>query len=659
MHRFLILPVQILLVLIATRTAAAHGGGHGVPYNGPSGTVPPNIRSGTPQPTGPTGPTGPTSRPDPPPTTTTPTPPPLPSGTPSGASSASRSGTVSGAASGFTRNPNSRSRGSFEDWEFWWSFNKERYLNLKKHLYRHRAVVSESGDYFLGRRTGSEVVDTARPTKEYVRTVLIPGLLDMLKASHADIRDSACIALGKVGNAAEVDILCRMLEDNVPGVRKAAVVGLGLLRTARAIKPLLAILEAGPPGRSLRGGRTPESDLRAMAATGLGLTGDNDFGDVKEALMRYSRSIDVHKTIRVNATVALGLMRGNRAYVEGITGHLKILVASPRFDDFVRAHAVVSLARLLDRNAVAVDRDTLRFLHRLVRRERAGHVHRSAVIALGLLVKDPQDHADSLKLLQHELMRGRNNTSRNFAAIALGQTGIPAAFRPLQKVVLKAKGQHGAYAALGLGILCDGFRGNAEHLELRLKGLNALVAGFRRVKNPQIMSGYAIALGIARHSEAGKDLLEAMKKNRGTTLKGYLAVALGIANYTPAVEYLRTVLDNTDNLPLLKQQTAIGLGLMGNRDVAANLVRSLKEDSSTFVQASITQALGYIGDRTSILPLTTMLTDSKARNLTRAFACVALGTIGEDTLVPVLSELFVHHNFPATNRTLMELHRIM
>ena len=618
-----------------------------------------NIRSGTPQPTGPTGPPGPTPQPDPKPTTPTPTPPPLPSGSPSGASRATGAGSTSGAGTGFTRNPRSRNTGSFEDWEFWWGFNKERYLNLKKHLFRHRAVVTETGDYFLGRRTGREVVDTTRPTPEYVRTVLIPGLLDMLKASHPDIRDSACIALGKVGNAAEVDSLCRMLEDNITGVRKAAVVGLGLLRTGRAIEPLLAILEAGQPGRNLRGGRTPESAMRAMAAAGLGLTGDNENGDVKRALMRYSRSINVHKDIRVNATVALGLLRGSKAYVGEIAQHLKTLVATPRFDDFVRAHAVVSLARLLDRNAVAVDQDTLRFLGRLVRRERASHVHRSAVIALGLLVKDPHDHADGLKLLHRELMRGRNSASRNLAAIALGQTGIAAVFRPLQKVVLKAKGQQGAYAALGLGILCDEFRGNKERSELHLKGLNTLEAGFRRVKNPQIMSGYAIALGIARHREAGKDLLEAMKKNRCATLKGYLAVALGMVEYTPAVEYLRVVLANTDNLPLLKQQTAIGLGLMGNRSVASALVQSLKEDSSSFVQASITQALGYIGDRKSILPLTAILTDPGARNLTRGFACVALGTIGEDALVPVLSELFVHHNFLASNRTLMELHRIM
>ncbi len=45
--------------------------------------------------------------------------------------------------------------------------------------------------------------------------------------------------------------------------------------------------------------------------------------------------------------------------------------------------------------------------------------------------------------------------------------------------------------------------------------------------------------------------------------------------------------------------------------------------------------------------------------LTRAFACVALGTIGEEQLLPVLSHLFKDHNYMASTISLMELFNIL
>ena len=50
-----------------------------------------------------------------------------------------------------------------------------------------------------------------------------------------------------------------------------------------------------------------------------------------------------------------------------------------------------------------------------------------------------------------------------------------------------------------------------------------------------------------------------------------------------------------------------------------------------------------------------MMTDESQQALTRAFATVALSTIGSDSPIPVLSSLFYGHNFIASMQTLMEL----
>jgi len=325
----------------------------------------------------------------------------------------------------------------------------------------------------------------------------------------------------------------------------------------------------------------------------------------------------------------------------------------------VRAHAVTALARLLERNHATRDPGVIRFLVRLVKRERQGHVKRSAILALGILAPDPTENPEVPALLANQVLKPKDVAAGNFAAIALGQIGGNEAFNALRRVVLRGRSQTTAYAALGLGILCRSLQEKKDMSDTRLKGLSALRNGFVKVRSPHYKGGVAIALGIARDREAGRILLDALKKDRDVTLRGYLAVALGMVNYEPGMAYLFDVLEHATNLPLLREQTAIGLGLMGNRDVATRLVKSFEAGSTAYLQASAAQALGFIGDRNSIPPLVKLLVDPKAKELTRAFACVALGTIGEDAPIPVLAEPIANLNFLASTRSIYELQQIM
>ena len=662
MKLYWILFVCIAGVLLCNEALVAHGGS----YMGPGGTVAPSSQP----PGSPTPPPAPTPSPSPSPTPTptptpypggaSPTPSPTPSPVPSGASpAAGMPGRSAGASGTSVQRRNIRSaQASFQDWDFWWGFNKDQYLKLKENLYNQR-VDSETADFFFGRRTQHGAKDTCRPTPEFIRVNLIPRFLEALGADQPDIRDSACVALGKVGGATEVPHLVRMVRDKVKSVREGAVIGLGLLQVQESIPPLLAILEVTREGQKIRN-REPEYRLRAFAATSLGLIGDNDKGEVKNLLKRISADKHINRNITVNCTIGLGLLKGDPAYLEDITSHLDMLATrNARKNDWIRAHAVVALGRIHERNKLQVDEGILKRIACLARRDRSNHVRRSAIIVLGSLVKNPDAQPKIVKLLRSEFARGKDNQCRHFAAISLGQIGGEAAFKTLRRGVLQERNQRGAYAALGLAILCEKLLEDKTHLDRRLSGLNTLRAGFAKMRSPQIKGGMAIALGIARDYNAGQLLLTTMKKSQDIALRGYLAIALGMINYTNAVEYLTHMLDASTNLPLLKQQVAIGLGLMGTREIIPPLINSMKNASSTYAMGSVTKALGLIGDRTAIQPLVDLMIHLKAKVLARSFACVALGTIGEDAAIPVLATIAANHNYLASTEALNELMDIL
>lgn len=664
MKRFLQCSALAAISVFAANKLFAHGGGHPIPHQGPAGSVTTNPFQGqpttpttptTPNPTNPTTPTAPTSPNAPP----TPTPAPT-----SGASAPTRPTAAAGAGPAVTRRNRGTGGRSYEDWNFWWHFNKEPFLELKTNLYK-KGGESESSAFFLGRKTKDASTDTARPSAAFIRANLIPKLVEALEDGHPDVVDSACVALGKVGSTAEVPILVKMLRHKNQSVRKSAVIGLGLLEVNEAVPPLLAILESKGEGTKLRGGREPEFGMRAMAGTSLGLVQGYNATDegnkVRDALIAMSKS-DENKNIRVNSAVALGLLKGDKAYLDVVINHLKTVATKQRYDDFVRAHSVIALGRLMHRNEMQIGQDTVDWLEARIKRARTDHVRRSAIITLGTLLAGQGEKYPSviktLRLYVKGKGKGGGNMSRNWAAIAMGQIGGPTASKTLRDVALSEKNQKGAFAALGLGILVDAM-GKEQASDERAKNLSALRSAFKKQKNPRIKSGFAIALGIARDHESGEALLQAMKKSQDVDLRGYLAIAMGMINYATAVDYLTAVLEAADNLPFLKEQTAIALGLMGTRQVTGKLLMSLEEGKSAYVQSSVTKALGYIGDRETIGPLVKFLSDKGQQDLTRAFSCVALGSIGDDKDIPVLSGLFTNHNYFASTQSLMELSRIL
>ena len=223
-----------------------------------------------------------------------------------------------GAAGTTRRNQGSSSTATFEDWDFWWAHNAQPFLNLKASLFQQPSE-SESADFFFGRKSKAATKDTSRPTKRFVASYLVPRIKKVFGAKNPDIRDSACVALGRTGGAPDISNLLEALKDKTANVRGAAVLGLGLLQCEEAIEPLLHILHADSDGAKLRGGREPEWKMRAMATAALALSGDNDKNEVKDTLKKYSVETSLNQEIRVTATVGLGLLKStDKNYCEDV-----------------------------------------------------------------------------------------------------------------------------------------------------------------------------------------------------------------------------------------------------------------------------------------------------------------------------------------------------
>lgn len=88
------------------------------------------------------------------------------------------------------------------------------------------------------------------------------------------------------------------------------------------------------------------------------------------------------------------------------------------------------------------------------------------------------------------------------------------------------------------------------------------------------------------------------------------------------------MLEKAKYKPVLLWQSAIGLGLLGDKTVVPDLVSMLMTARGMASQSSTASALGIIGDARSVQPLVDMLAAKKAvGSSARAFAAVALGIV--------------------------------
>jgi HEAT repeat protein len=553
---------------------------------------------------------------------------------PGGSGSSGATGAGAGGQRSRSMGASTGSLGEFSEspdaWEQWWSDNQDRFLDLRARLKDGggTAPATQSGD-----GTG-----TRRASVDVVQRDILPVLFELVDGSNdSEILDSALIALGRCTPEAEAGRLLESararLSHHMLAVQTSAVLALGIQGTARGIPLLGALMNDTVAGRTAVGGGRVPDPVRALAALSLGLGNHAVAVPLLEDLV--GNTPDAEADLKACAITALGLTSGeagNQALLA-----LLALLKDSRLDARLAAQVPLAIARL-DGGAHAEAVAPL--LAAFAGKDTDDMVRVSCAIAVGRLASAAD--AGAIELLTDAAKSARDERTRHAALMALAEIGLRdlpdearhAAFHDrLARTLtdaLDAKGALGdrAWAALAVGVYGSGGASRAPMLA------GALEAVWREQKEPSTRAAFALALGLARATDASPGILEDFREAGDPGLRGSAAQALGLLGVIDAKDELLARCADETLAPTQREQVAAGLALLGCHEVVATLLDVLARVEQHAVSASVARALGRIGDREAITALAAIARDTSRQPSTRGMACVALGLLGERGELP-------------------------
>ena len=304
-------------------------------------------------------------------------------------------------------------------------------------------------------------------------------------------------------------------------------------------------------------------------------------------------------------------------------------------------------------------RSNFSFVHLLQRKSQNDTLTQSAALALGQLAlsaEQSEPDAEYSKALLTVIGKSRDAQTRYFALIALGQIGGESNLEALMRLYRTEKGATQSWAAIAMGLLAHAAppdeASQRDGAGTRVGKL--LRADLDSTANPDERSALAVALGLARYTPAAPQMRVLLKKNRNREeVGGYFCVGLALMDDLEAAPLMVDVLRDSRRRPLLMAQAATGLARLQRRDAAALLHPLLRRgDHRTITLASAASALGWIGDASSVPPLLAVLDDESIPKLLRAFAGASLGMIADDDLLPWNAQIGRDMNYRAMVETL-------
>lgn len=583
-------------------------------------------------------------------------------------------------------------------WALWWHFNSAGYLSLKDMLW---ATESQTGtaEFFLGRGQEQRAPLGHRPTSDELTRNVIPVLLRLLREERDDdIQTAALLALAKIGGG-ELDhygpqleaALVEFLESPSQDVAETAAIALGILGRTNSTFLLANLLSDSPAGRERVGAREVDHRTRSFAAFGLGLIG---YASEREDLRRFVvskllRAIDTDRTatrdLRTACVIALGmvplaLLEEPPAGPDGVlfpgssrqgqVAALEALFADDSIDSIVLAHIPVSIARLVaDMPTDWSQREVWkgRAIELCARgldphAKQRDEIRAGCAIALGMLGDDDSDASDlrTRQLLESELDLG-SAQSKRLTLLALGRVAArpgvgpgPRSTEALQSLLVgqlsRATTTVRPWAGLGLALL---ERGRTERGEVpSAKSLDALRFTLREAMSPEEAGGLAIAVGLAADRESKPILATKISVLRHDDVRGFASISLGLLRATEASDTLRGLTQSSRYRPSLIRDAAVGLGLLGDSQIAPELVSMLRTAKVQSSQAAITSALGFVGDNRALETLLELVQDESLSATARAYGIVALGIIGDKESYPWNYKLSRDLNYAAPTSTL-------
>lgn len=664
------------LVALLPETGHAHGGS----YKGPGDVVPPNPGGGGKSggPSGPTtgGPSGPSA--------------PAPSAPATGGPSGPSTGGPSGPSGG--KGPTTGGRGAQLDddlttWNYWWEFNKDPFIRLKDAV-QTGGVQTGSDDFYLGARR-SEAKNSLKPTEEQIMGEILPALKKAIDSTEQrDINSSCMVAMAKIGRDHTdfqlINVFKPRLKKPDQEIRETAALAIGIAAIAKEeeMKLLTGLALDKDAGRSESGGAV-DNRTRSFALYGLGLTAHKTSNlEIKKQAFEAMRTVLADKDIgdrnlKVAAIVGLGLLNIGAASEEAKTLELEVLKALEDFymeslgagQQLIQAHCPTAIAKICGRTHDKSEyyRDLfLKDLQEKGKTKRSNHaIAQSCALALGQMVRpfDDKDdkkcpdakYSDALLGIWHE---HKDEQTRNFALLSLGQIGGKLNQETLLKELDKAKTLGRPWAAMSLGVYCyykyEAQKANGETVTPEEFIGKSIYDVLKKTQEPMQVGAFAIALGLCQYTDAADEMRTRMLENQQKEeMAGYLAIGLALMNDANSKESIRDVVKNSSRRFDLLQQAAIALGKLGDKQAAEDLLKMLDDGEANLAKLSaIASAIGFIGDSRTVAPLKKLLFDDKLSDLSRAFAAVALGGVADKEALPWNSKIGTNINYRASVETL-------
>jgi HEAT repeat protein len=575
---------------------------------------------------------------------------------------------------------------------------------------RGSVVTTGGDDWFIGKGEEEQTKDTLKPSQKQIREIVVPALLKVLdKERGNDLITGSLIALAKIGDVlSESDtsefeqVIKQFLKDGNQEISETAAVALGILANDASVEILTQLMNDDAPARSFMGKTEVPFRTRAFAAYGLGLIGhrtsDNELRkQIAGSLVGILNTASFAKRdLKVAAMVSFGLTPVDPGSAEpaedskdpnemaSVSRQAQLAFLLDYYDEAnqransrtrhhrVRSHAPTAMARLLANQGADFEDLRSQVIEKMIEgvdkhSKYNRNIQQSCVLALGQLVDargGKNSHTTAHKELDRLCKKGQVQSKR-FALISMAQIAArpapdgvedPIGGRAdVRKAMLsrlsKAKGGQAAWAGLAIGVharaLSDGGQGTID-----LDALSALRSETKKCKSPALAGAYMLALGLANDTDSADMLLDKLEYFSMDETRGHAAVALGLMNYTQAIEPIQEILDGSEFRPDLLKQAAVALGLLGDKKMVERLVKMLSEAKSLSSQAAIASALGTIGDKNSIDGLVKLLQDSGKTQTARGFAAVALGIVCDKELLPWNAKIGTDINYRANTETL-------
>lgn len=568
----------------------------------------------------------------------------------SGRTGSTRSGSASGggAALGLGK----------DGWEFWWQANRDRYVRLRSQGAGGQHAPGSPGLLTArGAKSRSSVV--VRPGPEWVEQTALPALLE-LSASVDDrnILDSALIAMGRAAPAdlrAEVgDAARRLLAHRELSVQGAAALSLGIVGASDATELLEGLLRDDSRGRAAVGGGNVPDLVRAFASLALGLLGEA--GSTRTLMAAAVELPDAERDVKSCVLASLGLLEPGSSQAATAADLLRELLDDRRMDPAIQAMVPTTLGKLGCREALP------RLAELLADGRTPDPVRQSCAIALGSLAG--LDDVDATRALERVLRHERDQLTRCFSWVALAQLGARDQDRrageeshdelvdQLAEQVL-SNDRHRSWAALGAALYGRAHPDQAQEL------IGPLRAAFADEHDPSFRGAFALALALLEDRRSGVAILASLEESRQDDYRGHAAEALGLLRHGDAAPALRQICQDPSLPETVRLKAATGLGLLGDGAAVPVLLEGLEASRSLAGLSSMATALGLIGDARVGAPLISMARDEQRAELSRAFATVALGLLGERDALPFNASLREQINYLVQTPTMTEVLRIL